>query len=314
MGVTPFISVIVPIYNVAPYIRKCLNSLKNQTMREIEIICIDDGSTDGSGRIAEEYASVEFPIFRIIHTENRGLSAARNCGIDEAKAEWLMFVDSDDWVDERFCEIPYKAAVDNNADLAIFEWDIKKRKTIDKNNAISLEIVSEMVAHERGDTVAWNKLYRKTVLNGVRYPEGRVFEDTATTHKIVHQSKTIILLQSCIYYHPPRKNSITHNKSEKNTRDSLISALERREDLLSYGYPRERIHVESVVIKYLVRTYPNDDMLYKKAVDIVNSFSGIPELLTKKQKIAFGAWKIDKRLFLFICRFSGRMKITRVRE
>ncbi len=98
----PLISVIVPIYNVEKYVRKCLDSLKNQTMKQIEVICIDDGSTDESGRIAEEYKSEDWPKFRVIHTENRGLSAARNCGIDEALADWIMFVDSDDWVESEF--------------------------------------------------------------------------------------------------------------------------------------------------------------------------------------------------------------------
>ena len=89
----PLISVIVPIYNVEKYVRKCLDSLKNQTMKQIEVICIDDGSTDESGRIAEEYKNEDgWPRFRVIHTENRGLSAARNRGIDEAKSQWLMFV------------------------------------------------------------------------------------------------------------------------------------------------------------------------------------------------------------------------------
>ena len=103
----PLVSVIVPIYNVAPWLRQCLNSLKAQTLRQIEVIMVDDGSTDESGEIAKEYVCDEWPVFRLIrHENNRGLSAARNTGIDEARSEWLMFVDSDDWVDEKFCDKP----------------------------------------------------------------------------------------------------------------------------------------------------------------------------------------------------------------
>ena len=113
----PLISVIVPIYNVERYVRKCLDSLVAQTMKQIEIICIDDGSTDRSGQIAEEYVGIhEGVLFRVIHTENQGLSAARNRGIDEARSQWIMFVDSDDWVDEKFCETPYKTAVEKQAE------------------------------------------------------------------------------------------------------------------------------------------------------------------------------------------------------
>ena len=115
----PLVSVIVPNYNVERYVRKCLDSLRGQTLREIEVICIDDGSTDESGRIVDEYAK-EDERLRVIHTENRGLSAARNRGIDEARADWLMFVDSDDWVDPDFCKVPYEAAIENQADLVIF--------------------------------------------------------------------------------------------------------------------------------------------------------------------------------------------------
>ena len=134
-------SVIVPIYNVASYVRKCLDSLKNQTMKEIEVICIDDGSTDESGRIADEYKSNNFPVFRVIHTDNRGLSAARNRGIDEARADWLMFVDSDDWVDERFCEIPYKAAIKNRADMVIFNHYIANEKGKPRRFKIDISVL-----------------------------------------------------------------------------------------------------------------------------------------------------------------------------
>ena len=120
IGGMPLITVIVPIYNVAPYVRKCLDSLKRQTLKQIEVICIDDGSTDESGEIAEEYESQNWPLFRILHTDNQGLSAARNRGLDEAKSQWLMFVDSDDWVEPEFCEMPYKTAIEYQADLVIF--------------------------------------------------------------------------------------------------------------------------------------------------------------------------------------------------
>lgn len=98
----------MPIYNVEKHVRRCLESLRKQTLIQVEVLCVDDGSTDDSGRIADEYGNSEdWPIFRIIHYDhNRGLSVARNTGIDESHAEWIMFVDSDDWVDSQFCEMP----------------------------------------------------------------------------------------------------------------------------------------------------------------------------------------------------------------
>ena len=100
------ISIIVPVYNVEPYLPKCIDSLISQTMEEIEIILVDDGSTDRSGKICDAYAEADDRI-RVIHTQNHGLSCARNEGIDASTATYIMFVDGDDWVERRFCEIPY---------------------------------------------------------------------------------------------------------------------------------------------------------------------------------------------------------------
>ena len=156
----PLISVIVPIYNVEKYVRKCLESLRGQTLKQIEVICIDDGSTDSSGAIADEYELSEYPIFRVIHTENRGLSVARNRGIDEAKADWIMFVDSDDWVDPRFCEIPWKAAQEYGCDLVAFQAYTVKRGRVKKPKKTerSVGVVDEMAAYKKAGVVVWNKL------------------------------------------------------------------------------------------------------------------------------------------------------------
>ncbi len=161
MDVTPLISVIVPIYDVEKYVRKCLESLRNQTMREIEVICIDDGSTDRSGLIADEFAK-EDARFRVIHTANRGLSAARNRGIDEASAQWIMFVDSDDWVDSRYCEIPWRAKEEYDADLVCFRsYKVTRYGRIKKpkNTNSPTGIVDEMTAHTFAGWTVWGRLY-----------------------------------------------------------------------------------------------------------------------------------------------------------
>lgn len=157
--------------NVEKYMKKCLESLKGQTLREIEVICIDNGSTDESGRIAEEYKTNELPVFRVIHTENRDLSAARNRGIDEAYAEWLMLVDSDDWVDRDFCKVPYEVAIGNQADFVCFgayrftKWSVvKKSKKIDTPTGS----VDEMTAYEYGGVTTWNKTYKQTLFSDIR--------------------------------------------------------------------------------------------------------------------------------------------------
>ena len=308
----PLISVIVPIYNVEKYVRKCLDSLKNQTMKQIEVICIDDGSTDSSGNIAEEYKSRNWPQFRVIHTENHGLSAARNRGLDEALADWIMFVDSDDWVDERFCEIPYKVAVEANADMVIFgndSWKGKKQKNKD-TAASPAAIIDEFTAHEYGGIATWRRLSKKDLFEGIRFPEGRLYEDSGTVHKYVHKAKKIVRINDCLYHYELRKDSITHTIAQQNRKDCFISTLERYNELIAYGYPEEKTKLPllKTAIAYLSVTQPCSDELYIKASNIVDSIEGIPQSLSYKKKIALVAWRTDKSLFLFLSRCTGRLR------
>ena len=297
----PLISVIVPIYNVEKYVCKCLDSLKNQTMKEIEVICIDDGSTDGSGKIADEYASDEFPVFRVIHTENRGLSAARNRGLDEAKTDWIMFVDSDDWVDERFCEIPWKAKEEYDADLLIFgDYGVSENGIVsERGREVLTGPISFETAIQMGDVAAWNKLYRKCLFDDIRYPVGRVHEEVATTHKLEHKAKRIVYVRERLYYYLNRNDSITHILSCKNKKDYVLSVIEKYEDMVSYGYQTDKSSLVSIAIGYMVRTRCSDE-LYEKCRSIVESCELIPEGLSFKKKLAMFIWRVDERLFKFL--------------
>lgn len=307
----PLISVVVPIYNIEKYVSKCLDSLKWQTLKQIEIIMIDDGSNDSSGKIAEKYVKDEFPLFRYIHTENRGLSAARNLGIEEAKADWLMFVDGDDWVESGFCEKPYKVAVDKKTDLLIFrsisEWNRVIKKKWMNNKSYPSGLIDEFTAHEFGSGVAWNKLYRKTLFENIRFPEGRIYEDLATTHKVVHVAKRIVMINDYLYHHVVRKDSISHTNSVLNAKDGIISAKERYDCLLSYGYPKEKIYSSlcSFAIKFLYSKPDCNDELYIFAKNILNSVKDTHEKLPINQRITLATWRIDERLFYMIGKFMG---------
>ena len=314
MVVTPLISVIVPVFNVERYVRKCLSSLKNQTMNEIEVICIDDGSTDGSGAIADEFRSDEFSIFRIIHTENRGLSAARNRGIEEARSEWIMFVDSDDWVDEKFCEIPYSAAIEHKADMVIFGPIVVKKRH--KNRIVELNqlegVIDEFSAHQFGLNIAWNKLYRRSSFSDIRYPVGRNYEDSAITHILVHNANRIYLINNHLYFYLDRKDSITHSNTVKNMMDRYIAKKELYTDLVSYGGPDEYLSLHkslllSAAIGFLSVSPPSNDQHYLNAKLTIDEMSHDLCALTIKQKVALLMWKIDPRLFYMICKVSGRL-------
>lgn len=308
----PLISVIVPIYNVAPYLRKCLDSLKNQTMSEIEVICIDDGSTDESGKIAEEYKNEEgWPRFRTIHTENRGLSAARNRGIEESKADWLMFVDSDDWVEPEFCEVPYQNSMMYNSDLVIFGGIKEKRfrrKKMILDTEIHTGIASEFYAHEFGKTVVWNKSCKRYLFNCVHFPEGRVYEDAATTHKLIHVARRISIVNQSLYHYVQRMDSISHMHTMEVKQDAAIAQFERCEDLLVYGYPIEKMqgNLCSAAISILANITPRTNEMYVKAKGIIESMQKAPNDLCVKKRILFRLWKTDERLFHCICDFRRK--------
>ena len=314
MDVTPLISVIAPIYNVEKYVRKCLDSLKNQTMREIEVICIDDGSTDGSGRIADEYESGEFPIFRVIHTENRGLSAARNTGIDEARADYLMFVDTDDWVDRRFCEIPYKAAIENDADLVIFKsYSVRRgRKRIPNDALAPVGIVNRLSAHEYGSVVSWNKLYKKRIFQYLSYPVGRAFEDVAIAHKIIETAEKIMLLPNRLYYHLYRTDSITHMCSVSYKKDAFVFSINRCDYLTSLGFPCEKtmpLQCASA-IAYLsnANEISTDDETYMKARTVIENIEHPPKSLPLKLKAGIYIWRRNKKVFYFVSSVYRNLK------
>lgn len=305
----PLVSIIVPIYDVKPYLRKCVDSLLGQSLREIEIILVDDGSTDGCGAICDEYAKRD-PRVKVIHQSNQGLSVARNVGIAAASCKYLMFVDGDDFVASDFCRKPYEVAVDNDADIVLFRsYLVKKNHIITRRGSRSaFGRLSFEIAIEKGGFVTWNKLYRIDLFNDIQYPEGRVFEDIATTHKLIHKAHTIIRIKDCLYYHVHHKGSISNYPSQQSRRDGFISAIERRNDLIGYGYTCEDDYTELIPasIGLLSTSDQKDNLFYQRAEQVLDSVNRTPRNLSGKQKLMLLSWKIDKRLFHFICRIIGR--------
>lgn len=305
----PIISIIVPIYNVSLYIRKCLDSLKNQSMRQIEIIMIDDGSTDDSGRIADEYVSNIYPIFRIIHTENRGLSAARNLGIDEAKGQWLMLVDSDDWVDQRYCEIPYKAASEYGADMVVFDYcksiDISKALAKDISILQHDEIISHEKAYDIGETIPTNKLYKKDLFDNIRFPEGHVFEDYAIMHQLVYKAKKTVLVHNKLYFYRIRKGGICDTIA--NDKDRLEMSKKRYNELVELGYTKEKAWAQ--LIETSLKCYGRAAKdVSKEADEILSLVKELPYGLSKKTSVKIRLWRINKHIYRLIYRFIVNVK------
>ena len=178
----PVISVIVPAYNVEKYIRECLVSLVEQTFRDIEIVVVNDGSTDKTAQIIDEFARKDNRI-KVITQENQGLSSARNRGIEQARGEYISFVDSDDWVDKDFLEKLYNTILKYNADISCASA-IRKRKNSEKYRFLYKEEKEYTTLKDKikickvpNCCYVWNKLYQKSLIENIKFKKGVYFED-----------------------------------------------------------------------------------------------------------------------------------------
>lgn len=217
------ISVIVPIYKVETYLDRCIQSIKEQTYRNLEIILVDDGSPDCCGEICDRYATEDSRI-KVIHKVNGGLSDARNAGIEIAEGDYIAFVDSDDWIHKQMLELLIKAIERDGSEIAICSYqtvyDDKRYEDIyyQGDGAINtLTVVNQtdsqydyFVKTDRREiyTVAWNKLYHRRLFENIRYPKGKVHEDEYTTFKLLYEAKGIVWIKLPLYYYVQRSNSI----------------------------------------------------------------------------------------------------------
>lgn len=303
------VSIIVPVYNVALYLRRCVESLINQTLREIEIILIDDGSTDGSGDICDYYAGLDSRI-RVKHKANEGLSFARNYGIDMATAPYIMFVDSDDWVEPEFCELPYRKAVDNSADLILFAFNTinqegsisETRPNIDSGLLCETDALRFTVQFA---PAIWLGLYSRTLFNEVRFPVGKYHEDTGTTYKLIHAARRIWLLDDALYnYRTGRKGSIITTTETRDHPDRKEMLLTRINDLCSWGY--EPLVWNDAL--YLLTRFGCYGEEQKPLAKIVSEIKGYPLNFNLKRKVLLTLYRISPILFDVICIMMGRQQ------
>ena len=214
----PLISMVVPIYNVEEYLKECLDSILGQTYRNLEIILINDGSTDGSFSICEEYAERDDRI-RLISKKNGGLASARNRGIKEAKGDYIGFVDSDDRIHGKFVEALIHAILLNGCEIATSDYtnNLKKLKFA-KNCNVILErndAISGLLDDGGYKCFACNKLFKRTCFSGISFPEGELFEDIIPMYKLFNKAGRIAYIKCPLYYYRTRKGSISRARFSK---------------------------------------------------------------------------------------------------
>lgn len=261
------ISVIVPVYKVEKYLKRCVDSILAQTYPCLEVILVDDGSPDGCPAICDEYAREDRRV-RVIHKENGGLSDARNAGIDAAKGNFLGFVDSDDYVHPRFYELLLQVLKEEGADIA--GCDVKKVCETEKIKESERQPVQRAVYSGREATanlydaqmylksvVAWNKLYKKELFEEIRFPKGKLHEDEFTSYKLLYQSESVVYIDRAYYFYFQREDGIM-GKEQRKISPAVLEAYEGME---TFFFERgEKDLLQMMMYRYLsmVRRYASD--------------------------------------------------------
>lgn len=214
----PKISIIVPVYKVEPYLRRCLESIVNQTYRNLEIIVVDDGSPDHCGAICDEYAAKDERM-KVIHQANRGLSSARNTALTVMTGNYVGFTDSDDWIEPNMFEILLKEIERNKADIAVcgrYKEYPDHRETIEWPGIRIMdkeEALGELLQNEKLQNLVWDKLYRRELFEDIWFPVGKTFEDIAVMYRLFLRSKKVVCVPEVMYHYFQRSDSIVGNIS-----------------------------------------------------------------------------------------------------
>ena len=267
------ISIIVPIYGVEAYLCRCLDSLTAQTLPDWEAILIDDGSPDASGAICDRYAARD-PRFRVIHRENGGLSAARNTGLAAARGEWLLFLDSDDWIHPRALELLLAAATQTGADMAMCDFTAAQGWSDPADlGEPAVSVMSGRDAllslYRQGGgrfVVAWGKLWKRERLAELRFPEGRIHEDEATTYRLLYPLERFALVEAPLWvYYQGGGESITRSAySEK--RLDVLTAVEEQIDF--YRAACDKDCLEAVLRRYLQKAIQQCDQIREELAEL----------------------------------------------
>lgn len=238
------ISIVVPVYNVEEYLNKCIDSLIAQTFKNIEIILVEDCSTDKSKQICKDYESKYENIKLIYHSKNMGLAQARNTGISVATGKYIAFVDSDDWVKPNMYELLYRKIENENLDIVVcgYEeaYDDEKYVTFKfsqyKNIENNIDIMKSFLGGKI-NAVAWNKLYKLSLFknNNILYPEGKYYEDQYPTFLLLYNSTRVGFINEPLYYYKKRSSSITGNKFSNKNLDIIDQTNQIRKYLIENG-------------------------------------------------------------------------------
>jgi glycosyltransferase involved in cell wall biosynthesis len=234
MAEQPLVSIIIPVYNVEPYVAQCVDSVLAQTYPNLQVILVDDGSTDNSGKICDEYAKRDGRV-RVFHTKNGGVSSARNHGLKHALGEYVLMVDSDDWIKLDAVNRMVVVAKHSDADIVASSFSAEWLDRSERQKGLSdceeklskVDALYALICDRRISNAPWAKLYKRGLFQGIQYPVGRVFEDVATTWKLVEASNVVSIIPDNLFHYRIRGNGISRAFSAKNIVDYWLAYIER---------------------------------------------------------------------------------------
>ena len=270
----PLISIVIPVYKVEKYLIKCVDSVVNQTYKNLEIILVDDGSPDNCGKICDEYARIDKRII-VIHKENGGLSSARNAGIEICKGDYLFFIDSDDWISDDCIEYLYNSIFADDSDCAVTNlmfineetgkarkvYNFEEKHFVFRKN----EAIKTMFYQKNISCGAPGKLYKKQLFKDIRYPESTLFEDLATTYRIFDKCERITVNSEDKYYYLQRKSGIIRSKFT----DRKLDIINITEEIVEYIQEKLPVCYKAAVCRLIsgqLHVYfqiPKNDSKYK---------------------------------------------------
>jgi glycosyltransferase involved in cell wall biosynthesis len=297
----PKLSIVVPVYMVEPYLKKCVQSLLNQTFTDIEIILVDDGSPDKCGDICDEFARSDQRV-RVIHKANGGLSSARNVGVGVAKGEYIGFVDSDDWVAKEMYEKLINAAEKADADIACCGiYHVKRGQTsvyyaFEHDQIFEHDEAVKKVLLNHFKSFAWNKIYKKKLFEGLRYPVGWYHEDLALTYLLYERAKRMVGIKDACYYYLRRSGSITFKASAECKYHDFYFWL-KRECFAYERYPDIFPACRLLTIKAAISAYSYnmaaDEDSFQKNAKVIKKYL----LKTCDDKEVFTSLKIKQQIW-----------------
>ena len=299
------ISVIVPIYNTEKYLRRCLDSILKQTYHNMEIILVDDGSTDNSLQVCNLYASIDERI-QVIHKENGGQSSARNVGLNVCKGEYISFIDSDDWIELDMYSTLVNLLEQYNVDLAVSgrydAYENSNQKSIGKNLGISgvfdaIDLLPQMAIGQLSDFSVCDKLHRRSLWENIRFPEGEIYEDFAVMYKVLLSASSVVLCDKPLYNYFHRSNSTVTS----GFREALVCYPKQTYEFIEYiqsRYPEYVnyavwTHVKAIQV-LLISLLKSDRVTYYSHVDLYKQYI---QDIRKYKRI----WRKDK-IFTFVDR------------